>query len=449
MDREEVLSLSFKHNFWTWSMQRNIGDVFPVKKAKGVYFWDYNGKAYLDFNSMVMCVNIGHGNQYVIDAMMAQANELLFAGPHMATEPRAKLGQMLSEIMPGNLDHFFYTLGGSDANENAIKIARAYTGRFKILTRYLSYHGATMGAVALTGDRRRLAWEPNVMPSVVHFIDPYMYRSVFFENRKDITEEEFSNAYIQHLEEIIQYEGPHTIAAILIETVTGTNGIIIPPKGYLKGLRSLCDKYGILLITDEVMCGFGRTGKWFAVDHWDVKPDMMTMAKGLTSGYAPMGAVAMTHQIAEFFMDRLFYGGLTYNGHPLSLAAAIANIQVMQAEHLVEKAAESGKLLKKMLEELKLRHACVGDVRSIGLFAAIELVKDKNSKEMLSPFNKPLSSTMEKVKQNILDNGVFLYTHFNVLLIIPPLIINEEELSKGLSIIDKALYIADNEILLG
>ncbi|MEJ5201504.1 MAG: aminotransferase class III-fold pyridoxal phosphate-dependent enzyme, partial [Anaerolineales bacterium] len=338
----QILPLSLAHNFWTWSAQKKVSPI-PVKRAQGVYFWDVHDKRYLDFNSMVMCVNIGHGDPRVINAIIRQAQELPFAGPQMATRPRAVLGKLLSEITPIGLTRFLYTLGGADANENAIKLARGYTGRHKILTRYRSYHGATYGAIALTGDPRRTAWEPTVMPGIVHFLDPYRYRSTFHRTNPNISEEDFALDYLNHLEEIILYENPNTIAAILLETVTGTNGIIIPPKGYLQGVRELCNRYGIVFIADEVMSGFGRTGKWFAVEHWGVEPDIMTMAKGLTSGYAPLGAVAMKPEIAAAFDERVYEGGLTFNGHPISLAAAIAVIEVMRNDHLVEKAAETGK----------------------------------------------------------------------------------------------------------
>src|SRR5512139_3533704 len=276
----EILPLSLEHSFWTWSAQGKVAPI-PVKSAKGVYFWDVGGKRYLDFNSMVMCVNIGHGDERVINAIIEQARELPFAGPPMATKPRAMLGKILSEITPGNLNRFLFTLGGADANENAIKLARAYTGKHKILARYRSYHRASAGAMAATGDPRRVSWEPSLMPGVVHFLDPYPYRSTFHRTNPDISEREFAQDYLNHLEEIIHYEGPETIAAILVESVTDTNGIIIPPEGYLQGVRELCDQYGILLIADEVMSGFGRTGKWFAIQHWNVTPDLMTMAKGL------------------------------------------------------------------------------------------------------------------------------------------------------------------------
>ncbi len=280
------------------------------------------------------------------------------------------------------------------------------------------------------------------MPGVVHFLDPYRYRSTFHRTNPNISEAEFCQDYLNHLEEIITYEGPHTIAAILLETVTGTNGVIIPPEGYLQGVRALCDKYGILLIADEVMSGFGRTGNWFAVDHWGVAPDLMTMAKGLTSGYAPLGAVAMKAEIAESFNDQVYEGGLTYNGHPISLAAAIAIIQVMHSDHLVERAAQTGQVLADMLAELKDRHPSIGDVRSIGLFGIIELVRNRQTKEPMAPFGGN-SPEMAGLRKYLLDHGVFVYTHWHTVLIIPPLIITPQQLSEGFAVLDEALAITD------
>jgi taurine--2-oxoglutarate transaminase len=440
----EILPLSLEHSFWTWSAQGKVSPI-PVQRAKGVYFWDVDGKRYLDFNSMVMCVNIGHGDERVINAIIQQVRELPFAGPPMATRPRALLGKLLAEVTPGDLNRFLFTLGGADANENAIKLARAYTGRHKILARYRSYHGATAGAMAATGDPRRLAWEPNLMPGVVHFLDPYRYRSTFHRTNPDISEADFAQDYLNHLEEIIQYEGPETIAAILLETVTGTNGVIIPPQGYLQGVRQLCDRYGILLIADEVMSGFGRTGKWFAVDHWNVVPDLMTMAKGLTSAYAPLGAVAMRPQIAEFFNERVYQGGLTYNSHPISLAAAAANIQVMQEDHIVEHAAAMGPILHRMLTDLGEQHPSVGEVRSIGLFGVIELVRDRKTRQPMAPYNGS-SPEMTALRQYMLDHGVYLYTHWHTVLIIPPLIITEEQLAEGFAVLNQALEITDRAV---
>ncbi|HEY9077439.1 MAG TPA: aminotransferase class III-fold pyridoxal phosphate-dependent enzyme [Anaerolineaceae bacterium] len=438
---EDILPLSLDHNFWTWSAQAQVNPI-PVTRAEGVYFWDTSGKRYLDLNSMVMCVNIGHGNPKVIEAIVQQARELPFAGPGMATKPRALLGKLLAEVLPEGLTKYLYTLGGADANENAIKLARGYTGKYKILSRYRSYHGATYGALAATGDPRRTAWEP-VAPGVVHFLDPYRYRSTFHRSTPNISEEQFCQDYLNHLEEIIQYERPETIAAILVEPVTGTNGIIIPPAGYLKGVRALCDRYQILLIADEVMTGFGRTGKWFAVDHWDVKPDLLTMAKGLTSGYAPLGAVAMRKEIAAAFDHKTYQGGLTYNGHPISLAAAIANIEVLRSERLIERAATTGQVMAEMMAELVDRHPSVGEVRSMGLFGAIELVRSKETREPMTPFNGN-SPEMAAFRKYLLDKGVFLYTHWNIVLVIPPLTITSDQLQEGFSVIDAALEITDS-----
>ncbi|MCJ7536259.1 MAG: aminotransferase class III-fold pyridoxal phosphate-dependent enzyme [Anaerolineales bacterium] len=437
----EILPLSLEHSFWTWSAQGSVSPI-PVTRAKGVYFWDADGKRYLDLNSQLMCVNIGHGDERVIEAIAKQARELPYVAPSLTSKPRAVLGKMLAEITPGDLNHFFFTLGGAEANENAIKIARAFTGKHKILARYRSYHGATAGAMSLTGDPRRLAWEPNLMTGVVHFLDPYRYRSTFHRSNPGISESDFTQDYLNHLEEIITYEGPETIAAIIIETVTGTNGIIIPPDGYLQGMREICDKYNILMICDEVMSGFGRTGKWFAVDNWNVVPDLMTMAKGLTSAYAPLGAVAMSDEIAEYFNDQVFYGGLTYNSHPISLAAAIANINVMKEDHLIENAQKMGTVLRHHLNNLGEQHASVGEVRSIGLFSAIEVVNNRETRAPMAPYNGT-SPEMTKLRQFLLDNGVYTFVHWNVIMVNPPLIINEEQLDEGIKVIDKALEITD------
>jgi taurine--2-oxoglutarate transaminase len=440
----EILPTALEHNFWTWSAQGKVSPI-PVTRAKGVYFWDASGKRYLDFNSMTMCVNIGHGDERVINAMIEQAKTLPYAAPGMATKPRAILGKVLSEITPGNLDHFMFTLGGADANENAIKLARGYTGKHKILTRYRSYHGASAGAMALTGDPRRIPWEPNLMPGVVHFLDPYRYRSTFHRTNPNISELDFTQDYLNHLEEIILYEGPETIAAILIESVTGTNGIIIPPAGYLPGVRSLCDKYNILLIADEVMSGFGRTGEWFAVDNWNVVPDLMTMAKGLTSAYAPLGVVAMKPEIFAAYKDVVFQGGLTYTAHPISLAAAIANINVIKEDQLIEHSREMGAVLHRLLTDLGEQHLSVGEVRSIGLFGIIELVRNRKTKEPMTPWNSS-SLEMATLRKSLQENGLFIYAHWHTLLVIPPLIITEEQLKEGFAILDKSLSITDKSV---
>jgi taurine--2-oxoglutarate transaminase len=444
LPNSEILSTALEHNFWTWSAQAKVSPI-PVIHAKGVYFWDVDGKRYLDFNSMTMCVNIGHGDERVINAIIEQARTLPYAAPGMATKPRAVLGKLLSEITPGNLDHFLFTLGGADANENAVKLARGFSGKHKILARYRSYHGASAGAMALTGDPRRVPWEPNLMPGVVHFLDPYRYRSTFHRTNPEISDEDFTKDYLNHLEEIIYYEGPETIAAILLESVTGTNGIIIPPNGYLQGVRELCDKHKILLIADEVMSGFGRTGKWFAVDNWNIVPDLMTMAKGLTSAYAPLGAVAMKPEIAAAYNDIVYQGGLTYTAHPISLAAAIANIQVMQDDHIIEHTQAMSPILHRKLTDMGEQHPSVGEVRSIGLFGIIELVRNRKTKEPMTPWNGS-SAEMVRLRKGLLDKGLYLYAHWHTLLIIPPLIINEEQLAEGFAILDKALSITDESV---
>lgn len=442
---DQIVPVSKEHVFWTWSAQAKVEPI-AVKGAKGVYFWDVDGKKYLDFNSMTMCVNIGHGDERVIQAMKDQLDEIPYVSPGLTTEIRARASKMVADLTPNKaLSKVLFTLGGADANENAIKIARKFTGRHKILTRYRSYHGATAGAMALTGDPRRNGWEPNLMGGAVHFLDPYRYRSTFHRNLPDISEEEFTQDYLAHLEEIIIYEGPESVAAILMESVTGTNGVIIPPAGYMQGVRAMCDKYGILMIADEVMAGFGRTGKWFAIQHWDVVPDMITMAKGLTSAYAPLGAVAIKPEIAAVFDDKAFESGLTYTSHAVSLSAAVANIEVMQQDGLIEHSARMGEKLTKLLEELKQKHPSVGDARSIGLFGIIELVKDRSTREPITPWNTT-NAVMKRIKRYFSDQGLFIYTHWHTILIIPPLIITEEQLREGMRIISEAIAIADEEI---
>ncbi len=442
---DDILAVSRENVFWTWSAQAAV-DPIAVKSARGVYFWDVAGRRFLDFNSMTMCVNIGHGDERVIQAMNAQAHELAYSAPAMTNRVRALASRLVAGITPGGqLTKVLFTLGGADANENAIKLARAVTGRHKVLARYRSYHGASAGAMAATGDPRRVAWEPAVMPGVVHFLDPYRYRSTFHRRNPGISETDFSQDYLDHLEEIIQYEGARTIAAILIEPVTGTNGVIVPPEGYLPGVRALCDKYGILLIADEVMSGFGRTGKWFAVDHWNVIPDLMTMAKGLTSAYAPLGAVAMRPEIANHFNDVPFRSGLTYTSHPISLAAAIANIGVMQEDHIVEHAASLGPVLRRLLNDMGEAHPSVGEVRSIGLFGILELVRDPTTREPMAPWDSS-SQEMKALKQYCLQHGLYVEVHWHTVLIIPPLIITEEQLADGFSVLDKALHITDRAV---
>jgi taurine--2-oxoglutarate transaminase len=386
-----------------------------------------------------MCVNIGHSNQKVIQAIKDQADELVFAAPSFATKIRGEVGQMLANKTPGNLNKLFFTLGGADAIENAIKFSKFYTKRNKIVSRYRSYHGATQGAISLTGDPRRWPNEPS-LPGIIRIFDPYKYRSHLY--KEGMTDLEFSEKILNQLEETLIYENPESVAAIFIETVTGTNGIIVPPEGYLKGLRQICDKYGIIMVCDEVMSGFGRTGEWFGVDNWEIVPDIITMAKGLTSGYLPLGALAINSKISHEFDEKVFQGGLTYQSHPMSLAACKAVINVMEEEKIVQNAKKMGKIMRNIMEELKTKHESIGDVRSIGLFGALELVKNKKSKEPLAEFNSS-SEAITKLVNFLRENGIFAFCSNSILHTNPPLIVTEKELKDAFLIIDKALDIAD------
>ena len=441
MTPEEIVELTKKHSFFSWSAQGAVNPI-PMAKGKGVYFWDANGKRYFDLNSQLMCVNIGHGDQRVIDAIKAQAEELVYAGPSMASRVRAEIGRELAEVMPGDLKKFFFTLGGAEANENAIKMARQFTGRQKIIARYRSYHGATSGAITLTGDQRRWANEPGI-PGVIHIFDPYKYRSPLYHEGD--SDEVFAGKCLDQIEEVLMYEGPQTVAAFFLETVTGTNGIIIPPDGYLQGLREICNKYGILLICDEVMAGLGRTGEWFAVDHWKVVPDLITMAKGLTSAYMPLGAVAISDKIADYYKDRVFYGGLTYSAHPMSLAAAVAVLRVMKEDDIVGNSKRMGGVMAGLMDDLKAEHPSVGDVRNIGLFGCIELVKDRRTKEPMAPYTGG-GAEMTKLGAYLKDNGVYNFVWRNMLHTNPPLTATESELKEVFEIINKALEITDAAI---
>ena len=423
---EEVVELSRQHVFFSWSIQNTVKPI-AVERGKGIYFWDLDGKRYMDFSSQLMNLNIGYQHPKVVAAIQDQAAKLCAAHPNMATEPKAVLARMIAELTPGDLNKVFFTLGGAEANENAVKFARQYTGRQKIISRYISYHGATYGAITLSGDYRRPPVEPGI-PGVIHAFDPYCYRCTFGYT-PDICHREC----ISHIEKIIQYENPETIAAVFMEGVTGSNGILVPPDDYWPRLREITRKYGILLISDEVMSGFGRTGEWFAVDNWVVTPDIITMAKGLTSGYLPLGAVAVSQPIADYFEDKMLYMGLTYYGHPMSCAAAIATLNVYREELLIENSRSMGMILGNSLRTLKEKHDRVGDVRSIGLFSTIELVQDRNSKE---PFS---SQSMNKIKDYLLSQGLSTYINKNMVFVCPPLCITEDELSTGLGIIENAI----------
>jgi len=427
MTGQEIVDLSRRHTLYEWSAQSAV-DPIPVAGAKGCWFWTPEGKRYLDFNSQLMCVNIGHGDERVVRAIQRQAETLPYANPFMATEARARLGQKLAEIAPGDIDVFFFTLGGAEANENAIKLARQVTGRHKILSFYRSYHGATAGSMMLTGDPRRWAAEPGI-PGVVHVLNPYHG----IQRGWDSTSQALAT-----LEETIQLEGPSTIAAFFLEPITGTNGVLVPPDGYLQGVRDLCTKHGILMVADEVMSGFGRTGEWFAVNHWNVVPDLLTMAKGLTSAYMPLGAVGMRRAIADRFADQVFFGGLTYNSHTLACATALAVLQVYEEDELLDNARRMGAVMKQLLADLEAKHPIVGAVRSIGLFGIVELVTDRTSMEPLAPFNGT-SDAMKRLGRFFRDEGLYTFVRWNTFFANPPLTITEEELRLGFGIIDRGL----------
>jgi taurine--2-oxoglutarate transaminase len=424
---QTIVELTKKHTLFEWSAQGAV-DPIPVAGAKGCWFWTPEGKRYLDFNSQLMCVNIGHGDERVIRAMHRQAETLAYANPFMATEARARLGRKLAEICPGDIEVFFFTNGGAEANENAIKVARQYTGRHKILSFYRSYHGGTAGAMMLTGDPRRWASEPG-MPGVVHVLNPYHGIQQPWDT---------AAAALARIEETIQLEGPQTIAGFILEPVTGTNGVLVPPDGFIQGVRELCTKYGILMIADEVMSGFGRTGEWFAVDHWRVVPDVMTMAKGLTSAYVPLGAVGIRRALADHFQQKVFYGGLTYNSHPLGCATALATLQVYEEDNLIERAAQMGRVMRRLMDELTAKHTCVGEARNIGLFGIVELVKDRDSMEPLAPFNGT-SDAMKKLGRFFRQEGLYTFVRMNYFFANPPLTITDEELRHGFDIIDRGL----------
>jgi len=434
MSGEEMVALSKKHTLFEWSAQSKV-DPIPVARAKGIYFWTPEGKRFIDFNSQLMCVNIGHGDERVLRAIREQSETLAYANPFMATEARARLGAKLAAITPGDIDVFFFTNGGAEANENAIKLARLSTGRHKILARYRSYHGGTAGSMMLTGDPRRWASEPG-MPGVVHVLDPYHGIARGWDTAEQS---------LAMIEEVIQLEGPNNIAAFILESVTGTNGVLVPPDGYMQGVRALCDKYGILMICDEVMAGFGRTGEWFAINHWNVVPDIITMAKGLTAAYVQLGAVGMRRAVADQFKDKVFYGGLTYNSHPLACAAALAVISVYEEDQLIDNARRMGAVMRQLLDDLARKHPSVGAARSIGLFGLVELVRDRAKKVPLAPFNGT-SDEMAALGKFFRQEGLYTFVRWNTFFTNPPLCITEAELREAFAIIDRGLEITDRAV---
>jgi taurine--2-oxoglutarate transaminase len=437
-EREEILHNSSKYTLFTWSKQKGT-DHIPIERAEDIYIYDYNGNRYLDFSSGLMNVNIGYGEQRVTNAVMKQMQQVSYVAPSYVTKVRGELGKKLAELCPGDLNKVFFTLCGATSIENAIKLARIYTGRHKILTRYRSYHGATYGAMSAGGDPRRLAIDSQQAPNFVHFEIPYLYRSPF----KD--EETLLKESVAQLERIIHYEGPSNIAAILMEGESGTSGCRILPKGYWSELRRICDKYNILLISDEVMSGFGRTGKWFGVNNHNVVPDMMAMAKGLTSGYLPMGALVTTDEIASKFDDSPLMLGMTYNSHAACCAAALEVLKIYEEENLIENAAKMGEYMEERVEELKQKHKSIGDFRNTGLLGCLELVKNRGTKEPMAPFNADPSemTVMNEIASFIKEQGMYTFVKWNFIFIVPPLCITKKEIDKGLAIISNALKIAD------
>jgi taurine--2-oxoglutarate transaminase len=435
---QQIVEDAKRYVLYSWSVQDQINPI-AVAGAEGRHFWDYDGKRYLDFASQLVNVSIGHQHPKVIAAIKEQAEQLATIGPPMATESRSRLGKLLAEVTPGDLSMSFFTNGGAEANENAIKLARWATGRHKIVARYRSYHGATAGGITLTGDPRRWAAEPGI-PGVVRILDPYTYRCP--AGHPDPCP---VCTGAPHLEEILQYEGPQTVAAVILETVTGTNGVIVPPDGYLQSIREVCDRHGILLICDEVMAGFGRTGKWFACENWDVVPDILTVAKGINSGYVPLGAMVISRKLADWVRDKPFAGGLTYSGHPLACASGVASIEAFQEEGIVENSAAMGVVFAEELRGLQDRHPCIGEVRGLGCFWGLELVKNRETREPLVPFNgtgeaaKPVTALVKAA----LERGLYLMTHWNVVMVCPPLTITREEIDEGIAALDEALSVAD------
>ena len=437
-ETEAILQHNLDHTFFSWSKQGGLNPIH-IQRAKGVYLYDPQGKSYLDFSSQLMNVNIGHGRAEVAAAVAEQMAQVSYVAPSFATDPRGRLGKKLAEITPGDLHKTFFTLGGAEAIENAIKLARLYTGRHKIITQYRSYHGATMGAISAGGDPRKLPVDVQQLPNIVHVENPYFYRCPWYSSSM----EECGDRAIANLRQVIQYEGPQNIAAILMEGESGTSGCIKYPPFYLREVRKLCDEFGILFIADEVMSGFCRTGKWFGVEHHEVSPDILCFAKGVTAGYIPLGGIVVSKEIAEGFDDRPFPLGLTYSGHAVACAAALAVIDVYEKENLIDRAAEMGGYLDKQMGELRRQHPSIGDWRNTGLLGCLELVKNRKTKEPMGEWNASPSEPMAKVASKLRELGMFTFVKWNFIFVAPPLTITKEEMEKGLGMISEALRIAD------
>lgn len=435
---EEIKAVDRRHVIHSWSVQGKVHAPL-ITGGEGSWFWDETGKRYLDFQSQLVNLSLGHQHPRMIEAIKIAAERMCYIGPGFAEQSRAELAWRVAQLTPGDLTMSFFTTGGAAANETAIRLARHVTGRHKILARYRSYHGATAGALTLTGDPRRWATEPGIS-GVVRILDPYTYRCpAGHPDPCPVCSGE------PHIEEILQYENPETVAAIILEPVTGTNGLIYPPEGYLQAVRRICDRYGIVMILDEVMTGFGRTGEWFAADHYGVVPDILTSAKGINSGYVPLGAMTVNEPIATWLEDHMFWGGQTYAGHPLACASGVAALTIMEEEGLVENARKQGERLQVGLEELATRHPSIGDIRGRGLFFGVELVRDRATREPLVPFNAKgdAAAPMTAVTKDAWSHGLYLTANNNVLRLTPPLVITDAEIDQGLAILDKSLDLAD------
>ena len=429
------------HVFHSWSAQGTLNPV-EITGGLGSYFWDSTGKKYLDFSSQLVNLNIGHQHPKLVAAIQEQAGKLCTVAPPFANESRSEAARLITELAPGDLNMVFFTNGGAEAVENAVRMARLHTGRQKVMSTYRSYHGSTSTAIAMTGDPRRWPNETGTA-GIVKFWGPYAYRSAFHSSN----EREECQRALQHLEDTLMVEGPHTIAMIALESVVGTNGILVPPDGYLQGVRDICDRYGIVMLCDEVMAGFGRCGEWFAVNKWNVVPDLITFAKGVNSGYLPLGGVVISQKIADTFKDRQFPGGLTYSGHPLACASAVASINIFKEEKIVENAKNIGAtVIGPELEKLKAKHPSIGEVRGLGVFWAIELVRNRETRKPLVPFNaagadaKPMLDIAAECKKE----GLWPFAHFNRMHVVPPCTISADEVREGIAIIDQALTIADS-----
>jgi taurine--2-oxoglutarate transaminase len=441
LDEAQVRADDRNHVFHSWSAQALI-DPMPIASARGSYFTDYAGQRYLDFSSQLVNVNIGYQHPKLVAAIQEQASRLCTIAPSFANDARSEAARLIAEVAPGDLNQVFFTNGGAEATENALRMARVHTGRHKVLAAYRSYHGATAGAMAMTGDPRRWGSEPG-MSGVVRYWGPYLYRSAFHAK----TEEGESQRALQHLRDVIAVEGAHTIAAIIFETIVGTNGILVPPAGYLTGVRAICDEFGIVMIADEVMAGFGRAGEWFAVDRWGVTPDLIAFAKGVNSGYVPLGGVIISDQIAATFQQRPFPGGLTYSGHPLACASAVASINIFKEEGIIEHARSLGQnVIGPELARLKDNHPSVGDVRGVGVFWGVELVRNRTTRQPLVPFNAAGADAtpMNELAASCKKNGLWPFIHFNRLHVVPPCTTNADEIYEGMAILDRALDVADS-----